>query len=296
MTDLLIDGNSLFARCWFAVKEDPDEALRACVTSTLRLLDQGREGCIRVPIHRTMFGWDGKAKTDKNRAPKPKAYIDTRYRFQEILLSLFNTVHGFHADYEADDIVATAAYASRSDRVFIVSGDKDLMQLQGGNVFYYDLNEKVITPARKICAKFSIKKPCQIPLALAIIGDTSDGISGIPRWGPKKSAKLFEAVTEDMDFGQALQALQLQIPQGPLMDAFMDSLDKTLLHTDVPDTAEPSPLRFYLEPKVLDELDGVSMAYDRVASQYEDRAAINDDMLKDSRSGSRRPRLDQSSE
>jgi len=296
MTDLLVDGNSLFAQCWYAVKEDPDEALRLCVTATLRLLDQGHDGRIKVPIHRTLFGWDGKAKTNKNRAPKPKAYIDTRFRFQEVLLSLFNTVHGYHAEYEADDVVATAAYASKAERVFIASGDKDLMQLQGGNVFYYDLNEKVVTPARKICAKFSIKKPCQIPLALAIIGDTSDGISGIPRWGPKKSAKLFEAVTEDMDFAQALEAIQSQIPEGPLLDAFLDSLDKTLLHTDVPDTAEPSPLRFYLEPGVLDELDGVAVAYDRVASQYEDRAAANDEMLRGSRSGSRRPRPDQSNE
>lgn len=296
MTDLLVDGNSLFARCWFAVKEDPDEALRLCVTSTLRLLDTGQDGYIKVPIHRTLFGWDGKAKTDKNRAPKPKAYIDTRFRFQEALLSLFNTVHGYHADFEADDIVATAVYQSKAERIFIVSGDKDLMQLQGGNVFYYDLNEKIVTPGRKICSKFSIKKPCQIPLALAIIGDTSDGISGIPRWGPKKAAKLFEAVTEEMDFAQALEAIVSQIPAGPLMDAFMDSLDKTLLHTDVPETAEPSPLRFYLEPDVLDQFDGVALAYDRVASQYEDRTAALDEMLKDSRSGSRRPRPGQSSE
>jgi hypothetical protein len=58
----------------------------------------------------------------------------------------------------------------------------------------------------------------------------------------------FEAVTEEMDFAQALQPSSVRYLKAQLMDAFLESLDKTLLHTDVPDTAEPSPLRFYLEP------------------------------------------------
>src|SRR5208337_2071907 len=176
MNDLIIDGNSLFARCWFAVKGDPQATLRVCVTSMLQLLDQD-DGRIGVRVSRTMFGWDGHAKTDKKRGPKSRDYIDTRYRFQEALLPLFNTVHGYHAEFEADDVVATAAFNSKASQVFVISGDKDLMQLQGGNVSYYDLNTKQILTARKICLKFSVKQPSQVPLALAITGDAGDNIS-----------------------------------------------------------------------------------------------------------------------
>lgn len=283
MNDLIIDGNSLFARCWFAVKGDQRATLRVCVTSMLQLLDQD-DGRIGVPVSRTLFGWDGKAKTDKKRDPKPKEYIDTRYRFQEALLPLFNTVHGFNAEFEADDIVATATFNSKANQVFVVSGDKDLMQLQGGNVSYYDLNSKQILTARKICAKFSVKQPSQVPLALAITGDSGDNISGVPRWGPKKVAKVFEWVTEKMTFSEALFVVKREIP-GDLLPFFMESLDKTLLYTDVEGVPEPSPLTFCdLNELRMSGVDGIAQTYERVAMQYEDRRSSLTSMIRGSRS------------
>lgn len=253
-----------------------------CVTMVLQLLDQGIEGRLRVPISRTLFGWDGRAKTNKQRDPKPKEYLDTRYRFQEVLMPLFNTVHGYHADYEADDIVATAAFNSKARHIFVVSGDKDLMQLQGGNVSYYDLNTKAILPARTICRKFSVKRPSQIALAMAIIGDSTDNISGIPKWGPKKVARLFEKVTEDMSFSEALDVLKNEIPDN-LLPCFLDCLDKTLLYTDIEGVPEPSPVLFC----DVDELRslkvyGIVNSYERVAMQYEDRKTVLSSMIKGS--------------
>jgi hypothetical protein len=280
MTEVLVDGNSLFARCWFAVKGDADAALRVCVNSVLQLLDQ-IDGKFNQPVHRTLFGWDGKSKTEKHRDPKPRFYLDTRYRFQEVLLALFNTVHGFHESYEADDIIATACFNSKADQIFVVSGDKDLMQLQGGNVFYYCLNTKGILSPRTICHKFGIKKPNQVALALAILGDRGDNISGIPRWGPKKVQTLFEAVTDQMDFLEAMQAIQLQIPQGELMNFFMASLDKTLLHTDVPGVPEPGDLVFCSREELNQVgIEGISQGYQRVAMQYDGGEAALDEMIK----------------
>ena len=168
MNDLIVDGNSLFARCWFAVKEDPVETVRLYIGSVLQLLD-ARGGRLKVPITRTLFGWDGASKTNKNRQAKPQLYYHTRHKVQEAILTLFNTVHGYHADFEADDIVATAVFNSKAKQIFVVSGDKDLTQLQGGNVFYYCLNTKAILPSRSICHKFSVKRPSQVALALAIL-------------------------------------------------------------------------------------------------------------------------------
>lgn len=269
MNDLLIDGNSLFARCWFAVKQDPDRTRTIFAQSVLQLLDQS-EGRIGLPISRTLFGWDGKAKTDKNREPKPQAYVDARRRVQEDLLTLFGTIHGFHPDYEADDIVATAAFNSQAKQVFVVSGDKDLMQLQGGNVAYYCLNTKSVLPARTICHKFAVKQSSQVAIALAIIGDRGDGVAGIPRWGPKKVASLFEAVTEAMNFESALETILAQIPDD-LKPDFLDSLDKTLLHSDVPGLPDPAELVFCSSGELRGlKIENLSQSYERVAMQYEE--------------------------
>lgn len=238
-----------------------------------------------VPVSRTLFGWDGRAKTDKKRGPKPREYIDTRYRFQEALLMLFNTVHGYHAHFEADDIVATATFNSKAKQIFVVSGDKDLMQLQGGNISYYDLNTKQILSPRTICHKFSVKQPSQIPLALAITGDSGDNISGVPRWGPKKVAKIFEWVTDKMTFEEALFVVKREIPED-LRDYFLESLDKTLLYTDVEGVPEPSPLVFCdLDEVRALKIDGIAQTYERVAMQYEDRQSALAAMIRGSRSG-----------
>jgi hypothetical protein len=284
MTDLIFDASSLYARAWYAGKQSPKLCLEIAVKMVLQLLDRDAGGSGRV-VNRTLFAWDGHAKTDKKRAPKPPGYVETRYRFQEALLTLFDTVHGFHPDFEADDIVATAVFNSKADEIIVVSGDKDLMQLQGGNVMYYDLNTKQIMNPRRICAKFSVKQPTQIPLALAIIGDPGDNISGIPRWGPKKAARIFEMVTDKMNFGEALAAVQRQIPDH-FMPVFMESLDKTLLFTDVASVPEPVPLAFcsFEDMKSL-RIDGIAQAYERIAAQYEDRRADLTSMIRGSGSG-----------
>jgi hypothetical protein len=284
MNDLVVDGNSLFARCWFAVKGDPKAALRTCVISVLQLLDQRVDGRLNVPIARTLFGWDGKSKTEKHRDPKPREYTNTRFRFQEALLILFNTVHGFHPSFEADDVVATAVFNSSARQIYVVSGDKDLMQLQGENISYYDLNSKSILSPRTICHKFSVKRPSQIPLAMAITGDPGDGIVGIPKWGPKKVQKVFEWVTEQMTFSEALHVVKREVPSN-LLPFFLESLDKTLLYTDVEGVPEPSPLRFCETEEVRAmEIDGIAQTYERVAIQYEDRKSALAEMIKGSRS------------
>lgn len=304
MNDLIVDGNSLFARCWYAVhgnkkpstsrpeeeeeeeedrESDPAEGTkRVFIQSILQFLDP-EEGKFRVPIHRTLFCWDGKSKTDKGRDEKPPEYKDTRREIQEALLTLFGTENAWHKDFEADDIVATAAFDSTAEQVYVVSGDKDLMQLQGGNIIYYCLNAKQALSALSICRKFGVKRPSQVAIAQAIIGDPGDGLAGIPKWGPKKSAMLFESVTPDMDFPTALETIRSQIP-GHLLPFFDECLDKTLLHSDVPDVPAPAELAFctHREMQRL-KIEGISQGYERVANLYQGESAMDAMLAKDAR-------------
>jgi DNA polymerase-1 len=76
------------------------------------------------------------------------------------------------------------------DRVFILSPDKDMSQLYGhpGIVGFDRRNEKLIDAAA-VRAKFGVS-PESIPDYLALVGDTADGIPGLPGWGAKSSSTL----------------------------------------------------------------------------------------------------------
>ena len=93
--------------------------------------------------------------------------------------------------YEADDIIATIAtrWPVGDDRVVIYSSDKDLMQLVDGRVTMFDpMRDKVYDPAG-VFEKFRVQ-PSQVGDYLALVGDTSDNVPGVPGIGAKGAAKL----------------------------------------------------------------------------------------------------------
>jgi 5'-3' exonuclease len=97
-------------------------------------------------------------------------------------------------EFEADDALATFAARAeadpRVDRVLLCSPDKDLTQcVQGGRVVVLDRARKKILEADDVIAKFGVE-PRQIPDYLALVGDTADGIPGLPGWGAKSTAAV----------------------------------------------------------------------------------------------------------
>ena len=98
------------------------------------------------------------------------------------------------ADYEADDIIATYAKNGRAQgmEVVIISSDKDLMQLVGDSVSLYDaMKQKPIGPA-EVQEKFGVA-PDKVRDVLALMGDSSDNVPGVPGIGPKTAAELIHA-------------------------------------------------------------------------------------------------------
>ncbi len=239
MTDLLIDGPSIYARSYYAAaKPEPivKDVFKFGLTTIIRLLDPASDKLNRR-IDRMLIAWDGEHSRDKGRTAKPAIYHETRKLFKDALSVLFDCRHVSSAQFEADDIVATAAAQSNADQAIVVSGDKDLQQLHGGKIQYYCLNEKSLLSARAIVGKWGIKRPSQIAIALAVIGDKSDNIKGIKGWGPVKVAKLFAKVDEKMLFDEALQTVvsTFALPLGktgfrPIAITLLQSPDR---HKDV---------------------------------------------------------------
>jgi len=94
--------------------------------------------------------------------------------------------------YEADDVIGTLARraAAAGVEVWMISSDKDLLQLVGDGIFMMDpmKNDTLYDPAR--VEEFKGVPPERIPDLLALVGDSSDNIPGAPGIGEKGAVQL----------------------------------------------------------------------------------------------------------
>ncbi len=97
-------------------------------------------------------------------------------------------------EFEADDAIATAAHRLAGDpaveRVLITAVDKDLCQcVIGDRVVCWDRFKDQVLDEPAVIAKHGVA-PASIPDLLALVGDTADGIPGIPGWGKSSAARM----------------------------------------------------------------------------------------------------------
>jgi DNA polymerase I len=249
---LVIDGTSLYAKCFYATLSSNE--LQRMTDGHLYAVWKSLFYAIKTEIGipaKVLFCFDGKPKTNKPRPPKPKGYVEELARFRsEVLPQAFGDgCWALNADYEADDLVATVAtaLAAQHQRVVVMSGDKDLMQLRSSVVDYYCLNRKRLLTMDEICDKWGINHPNQVSIALALRGDAGDGISGVDRWGDSKIAKFFKTVPKLASLEEIVDLLMRELK--PEQQAqFCESLDFTLLHDRV---GQYQPVDFKPNPDCL---------------------------------------------
>ncbi|MFN8256424.1 MAG: DNA polymerase I [Bacteroidales bacterium] len=99
-------------------------------------------------------------------------------------------------NYEADDAIGTLAKLAEKKgfRVYMVTPDKDYGQLVSDNIFIYKPGRKggdvEILGKTEICQYYGIQQPEQVIDILALWGDTSDNVPGVPGIGELTAAKL----------------------------------------------------------------------------------------------------------
>src|SRR6185437_6316481 len=105
----------------------------------------------------------------------------------------FNVPLLMHQGYEADDVIATLARRGeeRGLDVMICTADKDARQLIGDHIKVYNLRRQSVIDAEALKAEWGIT-PAQVVDLLALTGDTSDNVPGVPGIGLKTAAKLLE--------------------------------------------------------------------------------------------------------
>ncbi len=142
------------------------------------------------------------------------------------------------AEFEADDAIATAAvrFASHPEveQVVMCSPDKDMSQVVSGErVVMLDRRKGEIIDEAGVVEKFGVP-PAAIADYLALVGDSADGIPGIPRWGARSTATVLtryghiEAIPTDM----ANWDVKVR-GAGNLMAALTEQLDNAMLYRDL---------------------------------------------------------------
>ena len=198
MTDLvLIDGSSYLYRAFHALPAlstsdgAPTGALLGVLTMIQKLLREERPAHIAV-----VFDAPGKTFRDEiyaeYKATRPPMPDELRAQVQPILDAIeamglpLLRVEGV----EADDVIGTLCdrATERGLDVLVSTGDKDLAQLVSDNVTLVNTMDDTRLDRDGVKKKFDVQ-PEQIVDYLALVGDTSDNIPGVPKVGPKTAAK-----------------------------------------------------------------------------------------------------------
>ena len=130
---------------------------------------------------------------DQYKANRPPAPEDLRPQFPLIrdATLAFSLPMIEEENVEADDMIASYTKAARAQgwNVSIISSDKDLMQLVGDGVDMFDTMKDKRIGRDEVIEKFGVG-PELVGDVLALMGDNSDNIPGVPGIGPKTATKL----------------------------------------------------------------------------------------------------------
>lgn len=195
----LIDGSSYVYRAFYAMrnlttsKGIPTNAVYILARMLLKLLKEQSSDHICFildppgPTHRhEMY--------EKYKANRPKMPESLEIQFPYILkvVEALGIPIIQQEGIEADDIIAALTLKYRAEaKVTIISGDKDLMQFVGGNVVVWDTLKDKLYDRNAVIEKYRVA-PEYIADLLAIMGDSSDNIPGVPGIGEKGAVALIQ--------------------------------------------------------------------------------------------------------
>ncbi len=200
-----------------------------------------------------------------NRPATPEDIIASVPYLRRLLKAMRIPVYEIEG-YEADDVIGTLAHKASAEGydVYMVTPDKDYGQLVGERRHLYKQKGDgvEIIRAEDICAKYGIADPVLVRDILAIWGDTSDNIPGVPGIGEKGACKLVGEWGECENILANVQSIKGK--QGEKIAAWGDKLllSKTLttICTDVP--VEFSAKDLEICPPNLDELKALYQELD----------------------------------
>lgn len=207
------------------------------------------------------------------KANRPEAPEDLKVQIPKIhdLVRAYSIPTISVQGYEADDIIATLSHraSERSWKVVIVSGDKDLTQIVGPTTCMWDPQKDVVYDEQGVKEKFGIK-PSQVIDFMALTGDSSDNVPGVPGIGPKTASSLIEKY----DTLDGIYTGVEDIKQKKVRENLIKYRDKAVLSKELVSLCSDVPLDINLEDLVMGEPDVSTLR--SLFKEYEFRRMLAD--------------------
>jgi DNA polymerase-1 len=194
----LIDGNSYVYRAYYAIRDltnsrgFPTNAIYGFTNMLLKIIREKKPDGVVV-------SFDSPVPTERHRMfesykaqrPEPPGDLIRQFPYIRKIIAAFNIKIFEVPGYEADDILGTIAQRGASEGldVFIVTGDKDMLQLISDRIKVYDPMKDAVFDEQFVREKFGIE-PDRIPEFMALTGDAVDNIPGIKGVGEKTAKEL----------------------------------------------------------------------------------------------------------
>ena len=198
---LLVDGQAFCYRAFYAIrnltnsKGEPTNAIYGFITMFRKLLEEEKPEYAAVCFDRKepTFRHQKYEKYKSERKPMPEPLVEQIPHIKEFL-------HASHiptfelAGYEADDLIGTISKRAEKEglEVVIATSDKDMFQLVDDKVHIFHMSKEKVLGEKEVSELLSGLKPKQVVDFLALVGDSSDSIPGVPGVGEKTAVELIK--------------------------------------------------------------------------------------------------------
>lgn len=197
----LIDGNTYCYRAFYAIrnlansKGQPTNAIYGFVTMLNKLINEEKPDYLAIsfdlkgPTFRHKKFEDYKA----HRKPMPDELISQMPIIKEVIKAYRIPIFELEG-FEADDLLATMAkeLVALGLEVYLVTGDKDALQLVNSHIKVFNpQKENLVYDHDMVKEKFGVE-PEKIIEIIALMGDSTDNIPGVPGIGEKTAVGLIK--------------------------------------------------------------------------------------------------------
>ncbi len=248
----LIDGNSFCYRAFYAIKSlansrgEPTNAVYGFVAMLRKIIKDEDPDYLGVAfdLKGPTFRHKRYEEYKIHRKPMPEELV-SQLPVIKAVLKAYNIPIYEKEGYEADDILATIArrLAGEGLDVYIVTGDKDALQLIGRHIMVYSTHkEGLVYDEEKVRARYGVG-PEKITDLIALMGDTSDNITGVPGFGEKTAVALLK---EFRSLDELLQKPE-RIGQDAKRKLIIEHMDKAKLSKELATLDDNVPIEFGLE-------------------------------------------------
>lgn len=204
---LILDGNNLLMRSIHAMYGKTLSSDNGVPTGPLMAFINSVSHAIKkTDAKRVVVCWDGghsdrrlilsdTYKANRNQAEGQFAeWKDSSFSLAHEFLNVAGIEQRMVKGIEADDLVAHVwRHRDPMKRTVIVSNDKDFLQLLEPGVLQMRVSssntETDVWDYRRVEEDMGVT-PLDMPYYLALVGDTSDNVAGVPRVGPKTAIKI----------------------------------------------------------------------------------------------------------